>query len=57
MLERERERERQAERIFLFLVLFESGKRRVSPKFHCFVSSVNQGNEEAVTVQDFPVLS
>ena len=28
-----------------FLVLFKGGKRRVSPRFHPFVSNVNQGNE------------
>ena len=30
-----------------FLVLFKGGKRRVSPRFHPFVSDVNQGNEGA----------
>ena len=32
---------------FLFLLLFKDGERRVSPRFHPFVSDVNQGNPEA----------
>ena len=32
----------------MFLVLFKGGERRVSPRFHLFVSDVNQGNEGAV---------
>ena len=39
-------------RIFLFLVLFKNGGRGLSSRFHLFVSGVNQGNEEAVWVQD-----
>ena len=35
------------------LVLFKEGGSSVSPKFHLFVPDVNQGNEEAVQVQDF----
>ena len=31
-----------------FLVLCKGGERRVSPRFHLFVSGVNQGNEETV---------
>ena len=31
-----------------FLVLFEDGKHRVSPRFYLFVPDVNQGNEGAV---------
>ena len=36
-----------------FLVLIKCGERRVSPRFHLFVSDVNQGNERAEWVQDF----
>ena len=33
---------------FVFLVLFKDvGGRRVSPRFHLFISDINQGNEEA----------
>ena len=35
-----------------FLVLFEGGGRRVSPRFHIFVSDVDQRNEETGYVQD-----
>ena len=35
-----------------FLVLFEDGGRRVSPRFYNFVSDVNQWNEWARWVQD-----
>ena len=38
---------------FVFLVLFKDGGCRVSPRFHFFVSDVNQGNQEAGWVQDF----
>ena len=31
-----------------FLVLCKGGERRVSPRFHFFVSDVNQGNKGAV---------
>ena len=31
---------------FVFLVLFKDGGRRVSPRFHLFVSDVNQGNKK-----------
>ena len=31
-----------------FLVLFEGGEHRVSPRFYLFVSNVNQGNKGAV---------
>ena len=33
---------------FVFLVLFKDGRPSASPRFHLFVSDVNQGNEEAV---------
>ena len=36
-----------------FLVLFKGGDCRVSPRFHLFVSDVNQGNGGAGWVQDF----
>ena len=32
---------------FVFLVLFKDNGQRVNPRFHLFVSDVNQGNEEA----------
>ena len=33
---------------FVFLVLFKDvGGLRVSPRFHLFISDINQGNEEA----------
>ena len=32
----------------LFLVLLKDGGRRVSPRFHLFVSNVNQENAEVV---------
>ena len=35
-----------------FLVLFEGGGRRVSPRFHLFDSDVNQRNQGAGCVQD-----
>ena len=35
-----------------FLISFEGGKRKVSPRFHVFVSGVNQQNEEAGCLQD-----
>ena len=38
---------------FVFLVLFKDGGRSMTPRFHLFVSDVNQGNEEALWVQDF----
>ena len=38
---------------FVFLVLFKDGQCRVSPRFHLFVSDVNQGNKEVGWVQDF----
>ena len=34
--------------VFMFLVLFKVGGRRVSTRFHFFVPDVNQGNEEVV---------
>ena len=33
---------------FAFLVLFEDRRPSVNPRFHLFVSDVNQGNEEVV---------
>ena len=30
---------------FVFLFLFKDGERRVSPRFHLFVSDVNQWSE------------
>ena len=33
--------------IFLFLVLFKDGGRKVGPRLYFFISGVNQGNEEA----------
>ena len=33
---------------FVFLILFKDGRPSASPRFHLFVSDVNQGNEEAV---------
>ena len=38
---------------FVFLVLFKDVGRRVTPRFHRFLSDINQGNEEAVRVQNF----
>ena len=38
---------------FVFLVLFKDEGCRVSPRFHLFVSDVNQGNKETGLVQDF----
>ena len=35
------------------LVLLKEGGPSVSPKFHLFVSDVNEGNEEAMRLQDF----
>ena len=40
---------------FVFLVLFKDGEHKVSPRFHIFVSDVNQGNKEVGWVQDFLV--
>ena len=36
-----------------FLVLLKRGGCKVSPRFHLFVSDVNQGNEEAAWLEDF----
>ena len=33
---------------FVFLVLFKDVGRKVTPRFHLFLSDINQGNEEAV---------
>ena len=41
--------------IFLFLVLFKDGGRKVGPRFYFFISGVNQGNEEARWGQDLLV--
>ena len=38
-----------------FLVLFKGGGRRVSPRFHLFVSDVDQWNEGAGWIQDYLV--
>ena len=38
-----------------FLVLFKSGGRRLCPRFHLFVSDVNQPNEGAGWLQDYLV--
>ena len=38
---------------FVFLVLLKDGGRRVSLRFHIFVSDVNQGNKKSVGIQDF----
>ena len=36
-----------------YLVLFKDGGHKMSPRFHLFVSDVNQGNKRVVWVQDF----
>ena len=36
-----------------YLVLSKGGGHKMSPKFHPFVSGVNQGNEGVGWVQDF----
>ena len=36
-----------------YLVLFKDGGHKMSPRFHLFVSDVNQGNEGLGWVQDF----
>ena len=38
---------------FVFLALFKNWGRRVRPRFHLFVSDVNQGIKYAEWVQDF----
>ena len=38
-----------------FLVLFKGGECRVTPRFHLFISDVNQGKEKAGWIQDFLV--
>ena len=38
---------------FVCLFLFKDWGYRVSPKFHLFISDVNQRNEEVGRVQDF----
>ena len=38
---------------FAFLVLFRDGGPSLSSRFHLFLPDVNQGNEEALCVQDF----
>ena len=36
-----------------YLVLLKGGRHKMSPRFHLFVSDVNQGNEGVGWVQDF----
>ena len=36
-----------------YLVLFKGGGHKMSPRFHLFVSDINQGNDEVGCVQDF----
>ena len=36
-----------------YLVLFKDGGHKTSPKFHLFISDVNQGIEVVGWVQDF----
>ena len=36
-----------------YLVLFNGGGHKTSPRFHLFVSDVNLGNERVGFVQDF----
>ena len=36
-----------------YLVLFKGGGHRMSPRFHLFVSDVNQGNKGVTWVQGF----
>ena len=36
-----------------YLVLFKGRGYNMSPRFHLFVSGVNQGNEEVGWIQDF----
>ena len=36
-----------------YLVLFKDGGLKVSPRFHLFVSDVNQGNKGVGWLQDF----
>ena len=38
-----------------YLVLFKGGGHKRGPRFHLFVSDVNQGNEGVGWVQDFLV--
>ena len=38
---------------FVFLVLFKDGGRRVSQRYHLFISDVNQGIKDTGWVQDF----
>ena len=38
---------------FVFLILFNDGGSTRSLRFHLFVSDVNQGNAEAVRLQNF----
>ena len=37
----------------MYLVLFKGGGHKLSPRFHLFVSDVNQGNKEVRWVQNF----
>ena len=36
-----------------YSILFKSGGHKMSPRFHLFVSDVNQGNRGVGRVQDF----
>ena len=36
-----------------YLVLFKDGKHKMSPRFHFFVSNVNQGNKGVGWIQGF----
>ena len=38
---------------FVSLVLFKNAGRKVSPRFHLFVSDVNQGNKKTLTSRTF----
>ena len=40
----------------MFLFFFKDGGCRMSPRFHLFVSDVNQGTKEVGWAQDFLVL-
>ena len=39
-----------------FLVLFKGGECKVIPRFHLFVSDVNQGKEKVGWIQDSPLI-
>ena len=41
------------QKVGMYMVLFRGARHKMSPRFHLFISDVNQGNEGVGWVQDF----